>query len=225
MYRYDEFDHDLVRERVAEFGDQVARRLAGELTEDQFKPLRLMNGVYLQLHAYMLRIAVPYGTLSSRQVRKLAHIARTYDRDFGHFTTRQNLQFNWIKLADAPKILEELAEVEMHCLQPSGNCIRNTTTDQFAGAARDEVADPRPWAELIRQWSSNHPEFTFLPRKFKIAIIGAFKDRAAIRVHDIGLHLKPSGFDVHVGGGMGRTPYLAPLVKSGLAPENLLSYL
>ena len=225
MYQYDDFDHAFVADRNAEFADQVKRRLSGEITEDQFKPLRLMNGLYLQLHAYMLRIAVPYGVLSSRQVRKLAHIARTYDRDFGHFTTRQNLQFNWIKLADAPKILEELAEVEMHCLQTSGNCIRNTTTDQFAGAARDEVADPRPWAELIRQWSSNHPEFTFLPRKFKIAITGATRDRAAIRVHDIGLHLKPSGFDVYVGGGMGRTPYLAPPIKTGLAPENLLSYL
>ncbi len=225
MYQYDDFDHAFVADRNAEFADQVKRRLGGEITEDQFKPLRLMNGLYLQLHAYMLRIAVPYGVLSSRQVRKLAHIARTYDRDFGHFTTRQNLQFNWIKLADAPKILEELAEVEMHCLQTSGNCIRNTTTDQFAGAAKDEVADPRPWAELIRQWSSNHPEFTFLPRKFKIAITGATRDRAAIRVHDIGLHLKPSGFDVYVGGGMGRTPYLAPPIKTGLAPENLLSYL
>ena len=225
MYKYDEFDHAFVRDRNTEFADQVARRLAGEITEDQFKPLRLMNGLYLQLHAYMLRIAVPYGVLSSKQMRKFAHIARTYDRDFGHFTTRQNLQFNWIKLADAPKILEELAEVEMHALQTSGNCIRNTTTDQFAGAAKDEVADPRPYAELIRQWSSNHPEFTFLPRKFKIAITGATKDRAAIRVHDIGLHLKPSGFDVYVGGGMGRTPHVAPVIKRDLNPEQLLSYL
>ncbi|MBW8734936.1 MAG: nitrite/sulfite reductase [Asticcacaulis sp.] len=225
MYAYDSFDHAFVRDRNAEFADQVARRLSGEITEDQFKPLRLMNGLYLQLHAYMLRIAVPYGVLSSRQVRKLAHIARTYDRDFGHFTTRQNLQFNWIKLADAPKILEELAEVEMHALQTSGNCIRNTTTDQFAGAARDEHSDPRPWAELIRQWSSNHPEFTFLPRKFKIAITGADKDRAAIRVHDIGLHLKPQGFDVYVGGGMGRTPSLGHCIRTGLPGEQLLSYL
>ncbi len=225
MYVYDDFDHAFVADRNREFADQVARRLSGEMTEDQFKPLRLMNGLYLQLHAYMLRIAVPYGVLSSAKMRKLAHIARTYDRDFGHFTTRQNLQFNWIKLADAPKILEELAQVEMHALQTSGNCIRNTTTDQFAGAAKDEIADPRPWAEIIRQWSSNHPEFTFLPRKFKIAITGAVKDRAAIRVHDIGLHLKPEGFDVYVGGGMGRTPYLAPLVKKGLNPDNLLSYL
>ena len=225
MYAYDSFDHAFVRDRNREFADQVARRLSGEITEDQFKPLRLMNGLYLQLHAYMLRIAVPYGVLSSRQVRKLAHIARTYDRDFGHFTTRQNLQFNWIKLADAPKILEELAEVEMHALQTSGNCIRNTTTDQFAGAARDEHADPRPWAELIRQWSSNHPEFTFLPRKFKIAITGADKDRAAIRVHDIGLHIKPQGFDVYVGGGMGRTPSLGHCIRTGLPGEQLLSYL
>jgi len=225
MYVYDDFDHAFVADRNREFADQVQRRLNGEITEDQFKPLRLMNGLYLQLHAYMLRVAVPYGVLSSRQMRRFAHIARTYDRDFGHFTTRQNIQFNWIKLADTPKILEELAEVEMHALQTSGNCIRNTTTDQFAGAAKDEVADPRPFAEIIRQWSSNHPEFTFLPRKFKIAITGAFKDRAAIRVHDIGLHLKPTGFDVHVGGGMGRTPYLAPLIKTGLQPENLLSYL
>ncbi len=225
MYVYDTFDHAFTRDRIREFSDQVARRLSGELTEDQFKPLRLMNGLYLQLHAYMLRIAVPYGVLSSRQMRKLAHIARTYDRDFGHFTTRQNLQFNWIRLADAPKILEELAEVEMHSLQTSGNCIRNTTTDQFAGAARDEHADPRPWAELIRQWSSNHPEFSFLPRKFKIAITGADRDRAAIRVHDIGLHIKPQGFDVYVGGGMGRTPSLGHCIRTGLPGEHLLSYL
>jgi sulfite reductase (NADPH) hemoprotein beta-component len=225
MYVYDQFDHALVRERNAEFADQVARRLSGELSEDQFKPLRLMNGLYLQLHAYMLRIAIPYGVLSSRQMRKFAHIARTYDRDFGHFTTRQNLQFNWIKLADTPKILEELAEVEMHAMQTSGNCIRNTTTDQFSGAAKDELDDPRPWAELIRQWSTIHPEFTFLPRKFKIAITGATKDRAAIRVHDIGLHLTPKGFEVYVGGGMGRTPHLGHLIKSGVPGEKLLSYL
>ena len=225
MYVYDQFDHAFVRDRITEFSDQVDRRLKGEISEDQFKPLRLMNGLYLQLHAYMLRIAVPYGVLSARQMRKLAHISRTYDRDFGHFTTRQNLQFNWIKLADTPKILEELAEVEMHALQTSGNCIRNTTTDQFAGAAKDEHDDPRPWAELIRQWSSNHPEFTFLPRKFKIAITGAAKDRAAIRVHDIGLHLKPEGFDVYVGGGMGRTPHLGHLIKSGLPGEQVLGYL
>ena len=225
MYVYDAFDHAFVRDRIHEFSGQVARRLSGEITEDQFKPLRLMNGLYLQLHAYMLRIAVPYGVLSSGQMRKLAHIARTYDRDFGHFTTRQNLQFNWIRLADAPRILEELAEVGMHALQTSGNCIRNTTTDPFAGAARDEHDDPRPWGEIIRQWSSNHPEFNFLPRKFKIAITGADRDRAAIRVHDIGLHLKPGGFDVYVGGGLGRTPSLGHLIRSGLPGEQLLSYL
>jgi sulfite reductase (NADPH) hemoprotein beta-component len=225
MYAYDEFDHAFVRDRIAEFSDQVARRLSGELTEDQFKPLRLMNGVYLQLHAYMLRIAVPYGVLSSAKMRKLAYIARTYDRGFGHFTTRQNLQFNWIKLAEVPDILKHLAEVEMHALQTSGNCIRNTTTDQFAGAARDEHEDPRPWAEVIRQWSSNHPEFTFLPRKFKIAITGADKDRAAIRLHDIGLHVKPEGFDVYVGGGMGRTPSLGHCIRTGLPGSQLLSYL
>ncbi|UDF03311.1 nitrite/sulfite reductase [Asticcacaulis sp. AND118] len=225
MYQYDQFDHAMVAARNAEFKDQVARRLSGELSEDQFKPLRLMNGLYLQLHAYMLRIAVPYGVLSSRQMRTFAHIARTYDRDFGHFTTRQNIQFNWIKLADTPQILEELAAVEMHAIQTSGNCIRNTTTDQFAGAAKDELDDPRPWAELIRQWSTFHPEFTFLPRKFKIAITGATRDRAAIRVHDIGLQLTANGFDVYVGGGMGRTPHLGHLIKSGVPGEKLLSYL
>ncbi len=225
MYVYDQFDHAMVAARNAEFKDQVERRLKGELSEDQFKPLRLMNGLYLQLHAYMLRIAVPYGVLSSRQMRTFAHIARTYDRDFGHFTTRQNIQFNWIKLADTPQILEDLAAVEMHAIQTSGNCIRNTTTDQFAGAAKDEIDDPRPWAELIRQWSTFHPEFTFLPRKFKIAITGATRDRAAIRVHDIGLQLTDKGFDVYVGGGMGRTPHLGHLIKSGLPGEKLLSYL
>ncbi|ADU13762.1 nitrite/sulfite reductase [Asticcacaulis excentricus] len=225
MYQYDQFDHAMVAARNAEFKDQVERRLKGELSEDQFKPLRLMNGLYLQLHAYMLRIAVPYGVLSSRQMRTFAHIARTYDRDFGHFTTRQNIQFNWIKLADTPQILEDLAAVEMHAIQTSGNCIRNTTTDQFAGAAKDEIDDPRPWAELIRQWSTFHPEFTFLPRKFKIAITGATRDRAAIRVHDIGLQLTDKGFDVYVGGGMGRTPHLGHLIKSGLPGEKLLSYL
>ncbi|ESQ81155.1 nitrite/sulfite reductase [Asticcacaulis sp. YBE204] len=225
MYVYDQFDHAVVAARNAEFKDQVARRLAGELSEDQFKPLRLMNGLYLQLHAYMLRIAVPYGVLSSAQMRTFAHIARTYDRDFGHFTTRQNIQFNWIKLADTPQILEDLARVEMHAIQTSGNCIRNTTTDQFAGAAKDEIDDPRPWAELIRQWSTFHPEFTFLPRKFKIAITGATRDRAAIRVHDIGLQLTANGFDVYVGGGMGRTPHLGHLIKSGVPGEKLLSYL
>jgi sulfite reductase (NADPH) hemoprotein beta-component len=230
MYRYDEFDHDLVHERVAEFGDQVARRLSGELTEDQFKPLRLMNGVYLQLHAYMLRIAVPYGTLSSRQMRKLAHLARTYDRDYGHFTTRQNLQFHWTKLQEVPKMLAELAEVEMHCIQTSGNCIRNVTADHFAGASADEIADPRPYAEILRQWSSLHPEFSLLPRKFKLAVIGAPKDRAAIQVHDIGLEVKRNdagelGFAVWVGGGQGRTPMIAKKVRDFLPEVDLIAYM
>ena len=230
MYRYDEFDAEFVRQRVAQFRDQVARRLSGELTEDEFKPLRLMNGVYLQLHAYMLRIAIPYGTLSSRQMRKLAHIARTYDRGYGHFTTRQNLQFNWPKLTDIPDILDELAEVEMHAIQTSGNCIRNVTADHFAGAAADEVADPRPYAEIIRQWSSLHPEFSFLPRKFKVAVTAAEHDRAAIQVHDIGLHLKRLadgglGFAVYVGGGQGRTPIIAKKIRDVLPEADLLSYL
>ncbi|MCR4268667.1 nitrite/sulfite reductase [Nitratireductor sp. ZSWI3] len=229
MYRYDEFDHAFVQARVAEFRDQVERRLSGELTEDQFKPLRLMNGVYLQLHAYMLRIAIPYGTLSPRQLRKLAHIARTYDKGYGHFTTRQNLQFHWPKLTDIPQILEELAEVEMHAIQTSGNCIRNVTADHFAGAAADEVADPRPYAEILRQWSSLHPEFSYLPRKFKIAVTGAERDRAAIEVHDIGLHLKKNdkgelGFAVYVGGGLGRTPMVAKKIRDFLPEEDLLSY-
>ena len=217
MYRYDEFDAEFVRQRVAQFRDQVARRLTGELTEDEFKPLRLMNGVYLQLHAYMLRIAIPYGTLNSRQMRKLAHIARTYDRGTGHFTTRQNLQFNWPKLADIPDILGELASVEMHAIQTSGNCIRNVTADHFAGATAEEVADPRPYAEIIRQWSSLHPEFSFLPRKFKVAVTAASRDRAAIRVHDIGLELKRLatgglGFAVFVGGEIAQIADMAILI-------------
>jgi len=229
MYRYDEFDHAFVTARVAEFGDQVERRLSGEITEDQFKPLRLMNGVYLQLHAYMLRIAIPYGTLNSRQMRMLAHIARTYDKGYGHFTTRQNIQFNWPKLTDIPTILTELASVEMHALQTSGNCIRNVTADHFAGAAADEVADPRPYAEILRQWSSVHPEFSYLPRKFKIAVTGAGRDRAAIQVHDIGLQLKRNasgdlGFAVWVGGGQGRTPIIAKKIRDFLPEEHLLSY-
>jgi sulfite reductase (NADPH) hemoprotein beta-component len=230
MYRYDEFDAEFVRQRVAQFRDQVGRRVAGELTEDEFRPLRLMNGLYLQLHAYMLRIAVPYGTLSSRQMRKLAHIARAYDKGYGHFTTRQNLQFNWPRLPDVPDILAELAEVEMHAIQTSGNCIRNVTADHFAGATADEVADPRPYAEIIRQWSSLHPEFSFLPRKFKVAVNAAPQDRAAIQVHDIGLQLKRLadgglGFAVWVGGGQGRTPFLAKLIRDELPEEHLLSYL
>ncbi|CAN7431925.1 nitrite/sulfite reductase [Rhizobium sp. LjRoot30] len=229
MYRYDEFDHAFVAERVAQFRDQVERRLSGELSEDAFKPLRLMNGVYLQLHAYMLRIAIPYGTLNSKQMRMLAHVARTYDRGYGHFTTRQNLQFNWPKLSDMPDVLAELASVEMHAIQTSGNCIRNVTADHFAGAAADEVADPRPYAEILRQWSSVHPEFSFLPRKFKIAVTGAERDRAAIQVHDIGLHLKKDdkgeiGFAVYVGGGQGRTPMVAKLIREFLPEEDLLSY-
>ncbi|MDW9546069.1 nitrite/sulfite reductase [Sinorhizobium meliloti] len=229
MYRYDEFDHAFVSARVEQFRDQVQRRLSGELAEDAFKPLRLMNGVYLQLHAYMLRVAIPYGTLSSRQMRMLAHIARKYDRGYGHFTTRQNIQYNWPRLSDTPDILQELASVEMHALQTSGNCIRNVTADHFAGAAADEVADPRPYAEILRQWSSVHPEFSFLPRKFKIAVTGAERDRAAIQVHDIGLHLKKDengklGFAVYVGGGQGRTPLIAKKIRDFLPEEDLLSY-
>jgi sulfite reductase (NADPH) hemoprotein beta-component len=229
MYRYDEFDHEFVNARVAEFRDQVERRLAGEITEEQFRPLRLMNGVYLQLHAYMLRIAVPYGTLSSRQLRMLAHIARKYDKGYGHFTTRQNIQFNWPALSDMPAILADLASVEMHAIQTSGNCIRNVTADHFAGAAADEVADPRPYAEILRQWSSIHPEFSYLPRKFKIAVTGAERDRAAIQTHDIGLHLKKNdkgelGFAVYVGGGQGRTPMIAKRIRDFLPEQHLLSY-
>ena len=229
MYRYDEFDRDFVDGRVAQFSDQVERRLSGELTEEQFRPLRLMNGVYLQLHAYMLRIAVPYGTLSSKQLRMLGHIARTYDRDYGHFTTRQNLQFNWPALKDVPAILKDLASVEMHALQTSGNCIRNVTADHFAGAAADEVADPRPYAEILRQWSSIHPEFSYLPRKFKLAVTGSPNDRAAIQLHDIGLEVKKNaageiGFAVYVGGGQGRTPMIAHKVREFLPEEDLLAY-
>lgn len=229
MYRYDEFDHAFVKARVAQFRDQVERRLSGELTEDQFKPLRLMNGVYLQLHAYMLRIAVPYGTLAPRQMRMLAHIARTYDRGYGHFTTRQNLQFHWPALKDVPDILEHLASVEMHSIQTSGNCVRNVTADHLAGAAADEVADPRPYAEILRQWSSLHPEFSYLPRKFKIAVSGAARDRAAVQAHDIGLYLKKDaegrlGFAVYVGGGLGRTPILAKKIRDFLPEDDLLSY-
>ncbi|MGQ3100601.1 MAG: nitrite/sulfite reductase [Sphingopyxis solisilvae] len=228
MYKYDEYDHAMVAARVAEFSDQVRRRLAGEITEDQFKPLRLMNGLYLQLHAYMLRVAVPYGTLDSRQMRMLAHIARKYDRDYGHFTTRQNIQYNWIKLEDAPDILADLASVEMHAIQTSGNCIRNISSDQWAGAAADELTDPRPWAELLRQWSSFHPEFSYLPRKFKIAVIAADEDRAAMRLHDIGIQIVEKdgvhGAAFYVGGGMGRTPMIAPLIKDFVPLDDLLSY-
>jgi sulfite reductase (NADPH) hemoprotein beta-component len=230
MYRYDEFDETLVRERVAEFSQQVERRLKGEITEAQFQPLRLMNGLYLQLHAYMLRIAIPYGTLDSRKLRQLALIARKYDKNYGHFTTRQNLQLNWPRLVDIPAIQSLLADVEMHCIQTSGNCIRNVTADHFAGAAPDEVDDPRVWSEIIRQWSTFHPEFAHLPRKFKIAVVGAPNDRAAIQLHDIGLHISKTAegktqFTVYVGGGMGRTPFVGPVIKEGLAPHDLLSYL
>jgi sulfite reductase (NADPH) hemoprotein beta-component len=228
MYKYDNYDQAIVDARVAEFRDQVKRRLAGEITEDQFKPLRLMNGLYLQLHAYMLRVAIPYGTLDSRQMRMLAHIARKYDRDYGHFTTRQNIQYNWIKLEECPDLLADLASVEMHAIQTSGNCIRNISSDQYAGAAADEIADPRPWAELLRQWSTFHPEFSYLPRKFKIAVIAAEEDRAAMRLHDIGIQLVERdgklGAAFYVGGGMGRTPMIAPLIRDFVPIEDYLSY-
>ncbi|TSB05134.1 nitrite/sulfite reductase [Sphingorhabdus contaminans] len=229
MYKYDNYDQAIVDARVAEFRDQVNRRMAGEITEDQFKPLRLMNGLYLQLHAYMLRVAIPYGTLDSRQMRMLAHIARKYDRDYGHFTTRQNIQYNWIKLEECADLLEELASVEMHAIQTSGNCIRNISSDQYAGAAADEVTDPRPWAELLRQWSTFHPEFSYLPRKFKIAVIASPEDRAAMRLHDIGLELVRKdgelGARVFVGGGMGRTPMIAPEINPFVKADDLLSYI
>ncbi len=228
MYKYDTYDQALVDARVEEFRDQVKRRIAGEITEDQFKPLRLMNGLYLQLHAYMLRVAVPYGTMDSRQMHMLAHIARKYDRGYGHFTTRQNIQYNWIKLDECGDILADLATVEMHAIQTSGNCIRNISSDQWAGAAADEVADPRPWAELLRQWSSFHPEFSYLPRKFKIAVIASPEDRAAMRLHDIGIELVKQdgvlGGRVFVGGGMGRTPMIAPEINPFVRAEDLLSY-
>ncbi|MGC9954140.1 MAG: nitrite/sulfite reductase [Rhizomicrobium sp.] len=230
MYRYDEFDAAFVRQRVEQFRYQVERRLSGELNEDQFKPLRLMNGLYLQLHAYMLRIAVPYGTLSARQLRMLAHIARKYDKGYGHFTTRQNLQFNWPKLKDVPDILAELATVEMHAIQTSGNCIRNVTADHFAGAAADEVEDPRSVAEIIRQWSSLHSEFSFLPRKFKIAVSGAKHDRAALKFHDMAVEIVKNeagetGYRVLAGGGMGRTPYIGYVVGDFVAKPDLLAFL
>jgi sulfite reductase (NADPH) hemoprotein beta-component len=230
MYRYDEFDTTLVTERVEQFRRQAERRLAGELTEDQFKPLRLMNGLYLQLHAYMLRINVPYGALSAQQMRQLAHVARTYDKGYGHFTTRQNIQYNWIQLKNVPDALADLAEVEMHGIQSSGNCIRNTTSDQYAGVAKDELEDPRVYCEIIRQWSTLHPEFSFLPRKFKIAVTGSPNDRAAVKLHDIGLRMHRNeagepGFEVIVGGGQGRTPFVGKTIRDWLAPEHLLSYL
>jgi sulfite reductase (NADPH) hemoprotein beta-component len=230
MYRYDEFDHQFVRERTEQFRDQAARRLSGEITEEEFRPLRLMNGLYLQLHAYMLRVAIPYGTLSSKQMRKLAYIAEKWDRGYGHFTTRQNIQYNWIKLEDTADILAALAEVEMHAIQTSGNCIRNVTTDHWAGAAADEISDPRPVGELLRQWSSLHPEFSYLPRKFKIAVTGAPNDRAAVKVHDIGMRLHKNdageiGWEVMVGGGQGRTPMIAVTVRDFLPEKELVAYL
>src|SRR2546425_10640374 len=229
MYLYDDFDRTLVAERVAEFRDQVGRRLSGELTEDEFKPLRLMNGVYLQLHAYMLRIAIPYGTLSSDQLRMLAHIARRYDRNYGHFTTRQNIQFNWIKLQELPDTMADLARAGLHGMQTSGNCVRNITTDQWAAVAPDEIEDPRIWAEILRQHTTLHPEFSFLPRKFKIAVGAAAKDRAALRVHDIGLRLHRNGageggFEVVVGGGLGRTAFLCETRQPFLGKRDILSY-
>ena len=230
MYAYDAFDHAFVQDRANEFREQVARRLAGELTEDEFKPLRLMNGLYLQLHAYMLRVAIPYGTLSADQMRRLALIARRWDRGYGHFTTRQNIQFNWPALVDVPDILDSLTEVEMHAIQTSGNCIRNVTADPFSGAAADETEDSRVWAEIIRQWSTLHPEFTFLPRKFKIAVTGAEADRTAVKFHDIGLRMRRNadgevGFEVIVGGGQGRTPIVGITIREFLPKQHLLSYL
>jgi len=229
MYRYDQYDHLIVRERIAQYRDQVARRLSGELLEEEFIPLRLQNGLYMQRHAYMLRVAVPYGLLSSAQVRMFGHIARTYDRGYGHFTTRQNIQYNWIELEQTPDILTDLASVEMHAIQTSGNCIRNITTDEFAGVAADEIIDPRPFAEILRQWSTFHPEFAALPRKFKVAINGAVEDRAAIAVHDIGLTVVHNdagevGFKFMAGGGMGRTPILGSVIREFLPWQHLLTY-
>ena len=231
MYAYDNFDERFVRERVAQFRDQVARRLSGALTEDEFRPLRLQNGLYLQLHAYMLRIAIPYGVLSSRQLRQLALIADRFDKGYGHFTTRQNLQFNWPTLSDAPDILDLLADVGMHAIQTSGNCIRNVTADHFSGVARDEIEDPRPVAELLRQWSSLHPEFSFLPRKFKVAVTGATEDRAVLKAHDVGVRIlrHPDsgevGYQILAGGGLGRTPMIGKVVRDFLPKGQLLAYL
>src|SRR6202790_3582511 len=230
MYRYDTVDKTLVKERVAQFRDQTRRFLAGELTDDEFKLLRLRNGLYIQRHAPMLRVAIPYGLLSSTQLRALGSIARRYDRGYGHITTRQNIQYNWPKLEQVPDILAELAQVEMHAIQTSGNCIRNTTSDHLAGVTPDELEDPRPWCELIRQWSTFHPEFTYLPRKFKIAVTGAAQDRAASQVHDVGVHIVRGpdgemGFEILAGGGLGRTPIIGQVVRDFLPREHLLSYL
>ncbi len=230
MYRYDEFDAQLVADRTRQFRGQVERRLAGRLSEAEFRPLRLMNGLYLQLHAYMLRVAVPYGTLNSEQFRMLAHLAEKYDRGYGHITTRQNMQFNWPKLPDVPDMLDDLASVQMHAIQTSGNCIRNVTCDPYAGATAEEVEDPRPMAELIRQWSTLHPEFTFLPRKFKIAVTAAEKDRALIKAHDIGIQIVRNtngdvGYKIYVGGGLGRTPIIGQILREFLTKGELLAYL
>lgn len=230
MYRYDKYDQAIVDARVEEFRDQVARRIAGAMNDDQFKPLRLKNGLYLQLHAYMLRVAIPYGTFNSRQMRKLAHIARTYDRGYGHFTTRQNIQYNWIKLEQAPDILAELATVEMHAIQTSGESIRNISADHYAGAAADEICDPRPWAELLRQATTFHPEFSYLPRKFKIAVIATDEDRAALRWHDFAIRIirnaaGEQGFELYAGGGMGRTPFIAYPIREFLPAAQIFSYL
>lgn len=229
MYKYDSYDQAMVDTRVEEFRDQVRRRLAGELSEDEFKPLRLMNGLYLQLHAYMLRVAIPYGTLNSDQMHALAEIADKYDRGYGHFTTRQNIQYNWIKLEEAGDLLADLAKVEMHAIQTSGNCIRNISSDHFAGAAADELVDPRPYAELLRQWSSFHPEFSYLPRKFKIAVIASDTDRAAMKLHDIGIQIVKNdageiGAAFYVGGGMGRTPMIAPCIRDFVPLDQLVTY-
>ena len=229
MYSYSEFDQAFVRERVAQFTQQVERRLDGSLTEEEFRPLRLMNGLYLQLHAYMLRVAIPYGTINPNQMRQLAHIAQTWDKGYGHFTTRQNIQYNWPKLEDVPAMLQALADVGMHAIQTSGNCVRNVTADHFAGAAADEIEDPRPVAELLRQWSTDHPEFQFLPRKFKIAITGSPNDRAVTKAHDIGLRMVRNaagepGFEVMVGGGLGRTPMIGHTVRDFLPKADLLPY-
>ena len=230
MYRYDQYDHQIVKERVAQFRDQVRRRIDDELTEEEFIPLRLQNGLYMQRHAYMYRIAIPYGLLSSTQLRKLAFIARKYDRGYGHFTTRQNIQFNWINLEDSPDILEHLTSVEMHAIQTSGNDVRNTTADEYCGVAADELLDPRPYAELVRQWSSFHPEFAYLPRKFKIAFNAAAEDRAATAVHDIGVHAVKNaqgetGFRMLVGGGLGRTPMIGSVIREFLPWQHLLTYI
>src|SRR5580704_7931081 len=230
MYQYDELDQAFIDERVAEFRDQTRRHLAGELSEEEFRPLRLRNGLYLQRHAPMLRIAIPYGLLGARQLTRLAAIARRYDRGYGHFTTRQNLQLNWPRLEDVPDILAELATVQMHAIQTSGNCVRNVTADHLAGVASDELVDPRPYCEIIRQWANLHPEFTYLPRKFKIAVTGSPEDRAASEVHDVGLHLRRDaqgniGFQVLVGGGLGRTPIIGQVIRDFLPLPDLLSYL